>query len=110
MLRRRSLCICILLFAAAYLDVRATPVEVTSQLQPQAAPRAVIDMYCVSCHNERLKTAGLVLDKADVDHAGANPAVWEKVLRKLRTQEMPPAGRPRPDSATYTAVSAVIEK
>ena len=73
-------------------------------------PRAVIDKYCVTCHNERLKTAGLTLDKADIDHPGPNAEVWEKVLRKLREKEMPPAGRPRPDAAAYTAMSAFLEK
>jgi len=79
-------------------------------LYAQPSPRAVIDKYCVTCHNERLKTAGLMLDKADVDHVGSNPETWEKVLRKLRAREMPPAGSPRPDTETYTAMSALLEK
>ena len=64
-------------------------------------PAAVLDKYCVTCHNERLKTAGLMLDAADVNHVGDTPETWEKVARKLRTGEMPPPGRPRPDDATY---------
>src|SRR5499427_1658624 len=79
-------------------------------LHAQSSPRAVIDKYCVTCHNERLKTAGLMLDKADVDHVGSSPEIWEKVLRKLRAREMPPSGSPRPDTETYTAVSALLEK
>src|SRR5262245_40038767 len=79
-------------------------------LHAQPSPRAVIEKYCVTCHNERLKTAGLLLDKADVDHVGSNPETWEKVLRKLRTREMPPPGSPRPDTETYTAMSAFLEK
>src|SRR5215510_8179937 len=82
----------------------------TSHLHGQSIPRAVIDKYCVTCHNERLKTAGLMLDKADVDHVGSSPEIWEKVLRKLRAREMPPSGSPRPDTETYTAVSALLEK
>src|SRR5262245_16537526 len=74
------------------------------------APRAVLDQYCVTCHNEKLKTAGLMLDKADVEHPAASAEIWEKVLRKLRAGEMPPAGRPRPDAASYTALSAFLEK
>ena len=63
---------------------------------PAAAvpPRSVLDKYCLTCHNARLKTAGLVLDLADIDRAGDSPETWEKVARKLRTREMPPPGAP----------------
>src|SRR5687767_8445923 len=47
-----------------------------------AAGRSVLDRYCVSCHNERVKTADLMLDRADIAQPGTNPEVWEKVLRK----------------------------
>src|SRR5499427_5426216 len=76
---------------------------------PQSSPRAVLDKYCVTCHNERLKTAGLMLDRADADHPGSNAQTFEKVLRKLRSREMPPPGMPRPDEATYAAVVNAIE-
>jgi len=78
-------------------------------LYAQTSPRAVLDKYCVTCHNERAKVAGLVLDKADVEHPGSNPDVWEKVIGRLKTREMPPPGSPRPDSAAYTATIALIE-
>src|SRR5215468_11159925 len=77
---------------------------------PQSSPRAVLDKYCVTCHNERLKTAGLMLDRADADHPGSNTQTFEKVLRKLRAREMPPPGNPHPDDATYTAMSAQVER
>jgi hypothetical protein len=106
MSRRSSLLyVCILLATAGCLDLRATPIQNTPP-----ALRAVIDKYCVACHNERLKTADLMLDKADLERAGASAELWEKVLRKLRAGEMPPPGRPRPDAATYAALTAVIEK
>ena len=67
-----------------------------------AAPgRALLDRYCVACHNERLRTAGLRLDAADPANVAADPALWEKVVRKLRAGAMPPAPRPRPDEAAY---------
>jgi hypothetical protein len=99
---RRSLLIyvCILLVAAGHVTARAQALS----------PRAVLDQYCVTCHNEKLRTAGLTLDKADVAHPGSTPELWEKVFRKLRTGEMPPPGRPRPDSATYASMSAYLEK
>ena len=74
------------------------------------APRVVLNQYCVTCHNQQLKVAGLMLDKADLDHVGASADVWEKVLRKLRAGEMPPPGRQRPDPATYASMTAFLEK
>ncbi len=82
----------------------------TANVQAQSPARAMLDKYCVTCHNDRLKTAGLMLDRADVDHAGSGAQTWEKVLRKLKTREMPPPGSPHPDAATYTAVSDQLEK
>ena len=75
---------------------------------PAANPRAVFDQYCVTCHNQRLKTAGLMLDKLDAANPAANPDIWEKVIGKLRAGSMPPAGMPRPDAATYRTVAATL--
>ena len=73
------------------------------------APRAVLDKYCITCHNERLRTAGLALDSLDVTKASANAEVLEKVIAKLRAGAMPPPGRPRPELATYHAVASSLE-
>jgi len=74
---------------------------------PQKDPaRGVLDQYCVTCHNEKLRTAGLALDKLDVMHPNSNAEVWERVIEKLRAGSMPPPGRPRPDTATYRAVAS----
>ncbi|MYK88806.1 MAG: DUF1587 domain-containing protein, partial [Acidobacteria bacterium] len=75
----------------------------------EPAPRAVLQRYCFACHNQRTLTAGLALDVLDMTRAGEHPEVWEAVIRKLRTGAMPPAGRPRPDAATYDAVVAWLE-
>ena len=72
-------------------------------------PRALLDQYCVTCHNERLATAGLLLDESDVEHVGAGADTWEKVVRKLRSGEMPPPGRRRPDKPTLDAFVAWLE-
>ncbi|HYR89217.1 MAG TPA: DUF1592 domain-containing protein [Terriglobia bacterium] len=78
--------------------------------QPAASPqRAVLDRFCVTCHNAKLRTAGLQLDTADVDHPASNATVWEKVLHKLRTREMPPSGMPHPDNVTYDSVTGYLE-
>ena len=65
---------------------------------PQSPPRAPFDRYCVGCHNQKLKTAGVALDGVDLSKIDGQAAVLERVLRKLRTGEMPPAGMPRPDT------------
>ena len=76
-----------------------------------ARPRAVLDRYCITCHNDRLRTGGLTLDAASVDAAdpSRHADVWEKVIAKLRAGAMPPPGRPRPDEATYHAVAGRLE-
>jgi hypothetical protein len=62
-----------------------------------AQPRAFLDKYCVTCHNQKLKTAGLTLDALDVTKVTEHAAIWEKVARKVRAGMMPPVGRPRGD-------------
>ena len=74
-----------------------------------ADPAAALTRYCVTCHNERLKTAGFVIDPSQVTTAGDHADAWEKAVRKLRTTAMPPAGAPRPDEATYDALASAIE-
>jgi len=69
----------------------------------------MFDTYCVSCHNQRLRTAGFAIDTLDSAHPAANPEAWEKVIARLRAGSMPPPGRPRPDPATYRAVASALE-
>jgi hypothetical protein len=71
--------------------------------------RAVLNQYCLSCHNERLKTAGLMLDRVDLAKVGDTADLWEKVVQKLRSGSMPPAGLPRPDAATYNSLASYLE-
>src|SRR5205823_4467507 len=66
--------------------------------------------YCVSCHNDKLKTAGLALNTVDVEHLEQNTDVWEKVIRKLRARYMPPVGRARPDEETYDALLTYLQE
>ena len=78
---------------------------------PAASPqRVLVNRYCVSCHNEKLKTAGLVLATIDVDNASAgNAEVLEKVVRKLQARAMPPRGMPRPDETAYAGFISHLE-
>ena len=92
------------------LTLLGTGAFLNAQLQkPQPEPRAVINQYCIGCHNSRLKTAGLELDTLDISQPGDHAEQWEKVARKLRTAEMPPPGLPRPDAATYRAIAQQLE-
>src|SRR5499427_4826535 len=65
--------------------------------------------YCVTCHNDRLKTGNLSLEMLDADQVSNASETWEKVVVKLRTRSMPPAGNRRPDNATYDQVSESLE-
>ena len=73
------------------------------------AQTAVLNQYCVTCHNQKAKTAGLTLDTMDVTHVDEHPDVWEKVVRKVRAGMMPPSGAPRPDRATLDGLASNIE-
>ncbi len=73
------------------------------------AARAVLDRYCVTCHNQRLKTANLTLDAVDPGDVGREQEIWEQVVSKVRGGSMPPPGRPRPDEATTAEFVRNIE-
>ncbi len=70
---------------------------------------AVVKRYCTPCHNDKLKTANLSLENADLSKVGENADVWEKVLLKLSSNQMPPAGMPRPDAPKYKAIVSYLE-
>jgi len=73
------------------------------------AQRALLDQYCVTCHNDRTKRANLTLEKLDLATVGDNPQLWEKVVRKLRAGVMPPPGMRRPDLPAYTGLTEWLE-
>ncbi len=103
-------CLSILVCAAARSVAADTPASSARPAALDAAgAHAIVTKYCVTCHNERLKTAGLLLDRMDIAHPGDAPEVWEKVVRKLQTRVMPPASARRPDEATYTQLQGWLE-
>ena len=83
-----------------------TPADLS--LEPTSV-RAVLDRYCVTCHNERTKAGGLALDVLDVSSVENQPDIWEKVVRKLRAALMPPSGARRPDEATHESLTTWLE-
>jgi hypothetical protein len=72
-------------------------------------PRQFFDTYCITCHNTKLKTAGLALDTLDVSKPAAHAELLEKVIAKLRAGSMPPQGMPRADAATYKVIATALE-
>src|SRR2546426_9134550 len=92
--------------ASATSGASASPTGRSNQVTAQ---RALLDQYCVTCHNDRTKRANLSLEKLDLATAGDNPQLWEKVVRKLRAGMMPPPGIRRPDSATYNGLMEWLE-
>ena len=78
----------------------------SAQTSPQ---HALLERYCFSCHNEKLKTGGVALEKMDLNNIAAGASTWEKVLRKIHSGEMPPRSMPRPDSATATSFASWLE-
>src|SRR5262245_37365852 len=87
-------------FHVTAIGVLASP-QTVAPAAARVADRAVLNKYCVGCHNQRLKTAGLMLDNADLDQVAQNAALWEPVIARLRTRTMPPPASPRPDDAVY---------
>jgi mono/diheme cytochrome c family protein len=71
--------------------------------------RALLDQYCVTCHNPALMTGGLELQSVDTADVAAGAEVWERVIRKVAGNMMPPAGMPAPDAATRDAFVASLE-
>ena len=73
------------------------------------AAQALLDRYCVTCHNDRLRTSNLALDGAELADVGGHADLWERVLRKLHGRVMPPVGRPRPGEAEYERLTSYLE-
>jgi cytochrome c551/c552 len=92
------------MFAATLVSAQAP-----TSVAPIPAHGAVIDKYCMGCHNDKTKTAGLSLADVDITHPGAKIGTLEKVVLKLRSGMMPPAGMPRPDAATVNSFVTSLE-
>jgi hypothetical protein len=67
---------------------------------------ALVEKHCLGCHNDRIKTGGLSLEKSTIE---THPGEWEKVVRRLRARQMPPQPLPRPAEAEYTAAVQRLE-
>jgi len=105
-----TLCVCVQASAQQRQQVTSPPSSpVAAVVMPAANSRRVLDRYCVTCHNERLKTADLRLDRLDVATPGADADVWEKVVRKVHTGTMPPPNTPQPSPEDRRALLQWLE-
>ena len=103
---------CLLLGGVAVVQVQAVapPRQAAGASEADTSTqRALLDRYCVTCHNRTRRTAGLQLDAIDITNIGASAPVWEKVARKLRAGVMPPAGQSRPDRRAYDSFVSWLE-
>src|ERR1700733_7616636 len=91
------------------LFVIAVALSAVGILSAQTTPRAFLDKYCITCHNQKLHTAGLAFDTLDLTKPAANAEVLEKIVAKLRSGAMPPPKMPRADAATYRVVATALE-
>ena len=87
----------------------AQPSSPIGAVSAASSQRQTLDRYCVTCHNQRLVTAGLKLDDADVANPGTGAEIWEKVVRKLRTGMMPPPNMPQPSMDDRVALLSWLE-
>lgn len=75
----------------------------------QEEVRPYLKRYCVACHSARLKTADVAVDGlTSAASIETHSEIWEKILRKMRTGEMPPPGAPRPQAAVTHGLVALI--
>jgi uncharacterized protein DUF1592/uncharacterized protein DUF1588/uncharacterized protein DUF1587/uncharacterized protein DUF1585/uncharacterized protein DUF1595/cytochrome c len=84
-------------------QAQPAPAAVVSPLKP------IVDTYCITCHNQKSRTAGLSLEGVDAAHPAANPELWERVIEKLRAGAMPPPGMPRPEAKAYDTATSWLE-
>ena len=97
-------------FSIVCLSLAGLAAAAPQQTTPSpTTQRPLLDKYCVTCHSDKLKTGGLSLQSADLAKVPENAEIWEKVIRKLRVEAMPPQGMPRPDKATLDAFATSLE-
>ena len=108
---KRSTFVAILLSVAFAMFGSMSPIQIQAAQQSVAAApsRELLDRYCVTCHNDRLQTGGLTLDRVDLAQVGEHAEVLEKVVHKLRSGQMPPEGRPRPDETVIDTYATSLE-
>src|SRR5262245_41296978 len=104
-----ALCAAAIFMAPQFVDVHARQAGDSRPPMKPAALSPILDKYCVTCHNDRLKTGGVTFQGIDVADISANGELLERAVRKLLVGAMPPQGAARPESSTYRAFAASLE-
>jgi len=99
----------VLIAGLAFLQTRAVGQTPARNTLAGDSHGAMIDAYCVDCHNATMKTGGVVFETLDIKHPEANAEIWEKALRKLRGRLMPPPGNPQPPQADVDVFTTWME-
>lgn len=99
-------------WAIPILFLAVAPLADAQKAPPAAGSpqRALLQQYCQGCHNKKQATAGIALDALDLTDVGGSAHAWEKVLRKVRTGEMPPPGLPRPNKTAASSFAVWLEQ
>src|SRR5262245_22849324 len=108
-MRIRTLASIGMALAGAAILPAATLLAQNSPPSAASAHRTTLDMYCVGCHSGPTPFAGLNLQPLDFANLEANGEIWEKLIRKLRGRQMPPAGMPKPDDAVLEGLVKYVE-
>src|SRR6516165_7124737 len=107
-----SLRIAVCVGALAVLITASAPLQTTAQTPAGGGPdqyHEMLQTYCFTCHNSRVKVGGLALDNLDLQTPAENAQIWEKALRKLRGRLMPPPGNPQPQQKDIDSFVAWME-
>ncbi|MDO8793470.1 MAG: DUF1592 domain-containing protein [Vicinamibacterales bacterium] len=95
---------------AAPKPARRPAAQTPATATPAVPIKGFVDTYCVACHNQRMKTAGLVFENRDLSDVGKDAEMWERVITKMHAGAMPPPGSKRPDGNTYQAFIDTVER
>src|SRR5262245_41050376 len=98
-----------LLGSGSAFVVAMEPQSRSSSTSPASPQRALLDQYCVGCHNQQAKAGNLALDTLDLNRISEHAEIWEKAVRKLRGGLMPPPGSRQPDRAAVDSFASWLE-
>jgi mono/diheme cytochrome c family protein len=99
----------ILAFGFALVSTGSGGLRAAQQDAASSPQQALINQYCVTCHNQRSKTANVMFDTMDLSNVSKNADIWERAVRKLRGGMMPPPGARRPDRAATDGLAGYLE-
>ena len=106
---RALIAVLVVLIVRSGIETHGQQATPAARPTPASTEAAFLNQYCITCHNQRLKTGNLSLDTVDVAKVGADAEVWEKVVRKIRTGMMPPSGAKRPDRGVLDGFATELE-